>query len=382
MIKLREILILAVLALCLIAGTDYDRYTSGMTGGKSSLEVIYSDVNDTAQVILFEPTTGRDSFPYSDTIGGAWAATYDSVITWTPPPMIVRLDITSPIDSAATYYCLLDCGTSVYGYTYDPPGIDTTVATFSAAMVDSINNVVAMKDTIQGEDSIANGYVLCRWLVAQDGLEGDARGVIRVGAGDAGTELAIGDSTIVTIEMVCDSMAAYINAFDTVSNHVTAVNSGDSGYTVTADKKGEAFTGQVGDTAQDTTLTQANVTSLTVSVDTFPVVGDTRGKKSLSASILIDPNPGSAADAGIGNDDSGYIYVYGVYENMGFADTWKLLDSHRTDGLPTSLSFRVPDDVGDTTLGTQIWMVTKIYDSCTDVNDTLTYTLRYDFRLF
>jgi len=149
---------------------------------------------------------------------------------------------------------------------------------------------------------------------------------------------------------------------------------------VTSDKKGVVFTIDVADTLMDTAYVQANVTSVTTASDSFPIA-NVEGQRSLHASVLIDPNPAGAAD-GVGNDDSGYIWLYGMFLNDRFADTWKLLDSHRTDGLPTTLTVRLADDVGDTLLEDQIWLKWNIYDSCTDANDTLPYTLRYGVTLY
>jgi hypothetical protein len=329
-----------------------------------SLDVDLS--GDSATIIRVSQFTARDSHPYIDTIT-VQGNLGDSVAQWTGPPMIVRLDITSPIDSAASYYCSLDCGTNVYGFGYDPPGIDTTIATFSAAIVDSINNVAGMKDTIQGEDSIANGYVLARWLVAQDGLEGDARGVIRVGADDAGTELAIGDSTLVTIAMVCDSMVAAINAVDSLSHHITASNTGDTAYLITQDTAGMTATVTFGDTCQDTTNQRINYDSWTSDADTFPLLSmNLPGTySSLYGDIILEAS--DTTTYSYGTADSGMI-VLKAYNS--FTDSYQMIDSTKARGLPVTLHVATPalrDSVGGTDPDT-LWredlrVIVRVVDS-------------------
>jgi hypothetical protein len=358
----------------LIAAGEYYGINSS-----TNVAITVTDAGDTAHVMKLDQFTAKDSFQYNGDIEGYGDGAYpglgalDSAYTWTSPPMIVRLDITSPIESASVYYCTLDCGTNVYGYTYDPPGTDTTVATFSAAMVDSINNVAGMKDTIAGEDSIANGYVLARWKVAMDGLEGDARGVIRVGDDQAGGELAIGDSTLVTMAMVCDSMAATINALDSINLRLTAANDGDSVITLTSDKKGVAFTVDVADTSMDTTTITANKTSKSRdSIDTY--IGNTYGYRTMHAKFMLSKE--QSAYAGLGNSDSAWIHLYGV---MG-TDLY-LIARDSNNALPCSLLVTLHSNVGDTIIRPGLMVRTKVTDTCTDTVMEVNYPISWDIHL-
>lgn len=361
--------LLALVMLLLMAGL----VTAGVQVRHSKIVTTsfeITDTGDTAQIIRLNQFTAKDSFTYNGDIEGYGDGAYpglgaeDSAYSWIGPPMIVRLDITSPIDSTAVYACTLDGGTNVFGFTYDPPGIDTTVATFSAAIVDSINEVAGIKDTVQGEDSIANGYVLVRWLIAQNDLEGDTRGVIRVEDDQAGGQLAIGDSTLVTVAMVCDSMAATINALDSIGDRLTAANSGDTVITLTSDKKGMAFTVDIADAEMDTNYTTANKNSYSTHTDTFRIVQLNIGPDNATGMIfkaIIKASEDTLR--GLGGLDSGFLVLYTVFDGEYFA-----LAGETAATVPCTLWYPLTTSTAgtDTLLKEQLFLEVRISDSASD----------------
>ena len=369
--------LLVVLLLAAVAFAANGQYRQIRSSTNATMSVV--ETGDTAEIIRLNQFTPNDSFTFSGDIEGYGDGAYpglgaeDSAYTWTSPPQIARLVITSPIDTAAVYYCTLDCGTNEYGFTYDPPAIDTTLATFIDSLVDSINAVADMSDTIAAEDSTAGGYILCRSLIPQQELESGARWSIRVGASDAGTELALGDSGYTTIAMVCDSMAKTINALDSINLRLTAVNDGDTIIRVTSDKKGLAFTFDIADTSMDTTYTTLNATSK--SVDTANInIGLTYGFNSMQAKFYLSEE--QHAESGLGNSDSAWIILIGILAG----DEYEIARDS-ANALPCSLITYIADDVGDTLLKPELLLRVIWTDSLTDTTFNVDYPISWDINL-
>jgi hypothetical protein len=347
-----------------------------------------------------------DSAIFEDTI--IFASTSRLGVRWVSPLQVGRINVTSPIDTTTVYTCSLDMGTNVYGFTYDPPSTDTTLATFIDSLVDSINAVAGMTDSVLAEDSTANGNIKVIGKFATDNLEGGARWQLRV----TGSEIAIGDSTITTvamwadsiaalieaetnltdsvtahdsatyvlitslfssdtyggrwtlkssagnqdtashasittIAMVVDSMVATANGVDSIAAHYTAANDGDTVWTITALKKGLNFTLDIADTSQDSSTIQDTVTSRSGNTDTIKhIVGLHR--RDLHAGGLymtvILKPSADTGDGGIGKDDSAVIWVYTVFDDQSTTGQYFLLDSSVSEGLPDTLRISIPRD--------------------------------------
>lgn len=315
---------------------------------------------DTAKIYKMHTFTGRDSFAYIDTFHGVWVDTVDSVVAWTSPLQVRRF--TATLDTELVYACSLDCGTNIYGFELTcPNGATYSLDSLLNDLTDSINAVSGMADTVTAEDSAT--YIKLTSNFAMDNLEGAARWTLVLG-----DSLAEGDSTFTTIAMVCDSMVAAINAADTISNHVTAANSGDTVYTVTANTRGVTFTLSPGDSAQDTSVTKANATSWSTVVDTFGGFSMCcpEAYKSIYGMAILRVAKDSTD--GYGGSDSGWIWVYA--EKNG---AWVVLDSSVSEGLPDTLFLKIGADTTggavdpDTLYGSMLHFVVKVKDTCTVV---------------
>ena len=167
------------------------------------------------------------------------------------------------------------------------------------------------------------------------------------------------------VAMVCDSMVNEINVNDTASLYVVAANVGDTAFTVTALKKGLAFTAQGvrwhADTL-DTVHTQLNITSWSLDSATIPL-STTDGFKTLQGVVIL--NAEANEYAGLGNADSGALWLYtkNPYGAMIVVDSTAI-----AAGLPCTLAVEVPEATGDTLLEYDLWLKWLITDSCSDIN--------------
>lgn len=371
---------LALLAMLVYAGENRTR--------EIDIAHIVSGAGDSAVILRLNQFTPLDSFEYGGDIEGYGTALgEDSAYAWISGPQLARLIVTGPIDTTLVYRCSVDYGTNEYGFTYDVPEAeaDTGVVKFIGVLVDSINNVADMSDTLQGEDSTT--YVLIRSLYPQDELESGARWSVRVSNDGAGTELALGDSSYATILIVCDSVAAAINALDSISTKVTAANSGDTVITVTADTPGVAFTIDVADTAMDTTYTRGNFTSWSTLTDTLPLFSMTNPTTfyTLYGDVIILPSP--TTTGGYGTLDTGKIWLEAYDGVNGFLT----IDSTAVDGLPCTLHVSIPerrDSIGgldpDTLWRDALRLIVVVSDSATRavvVGDTANHKVQTRFNL-
>lgn len=431
---------------------------------ETSFEI--TDVGDTAQVMLIYDFLGLDSFDYDFDIEGGvitavdsqikWTSSvfkmvltpdadtvYDSSyffdtlifpstdrlgVDWTSPLQVMRIDVTSPIDSEATYACSLVIGANKYGFDYNPPGTDTTLATFIDSLVDSINAVGGISDSVVAHDSTANAAIKIISKFAQVNFTGDARWTIEL----TGAEIAKGDSVITTVGMWCDSIAAFIeaetnltdsvtghdsatyvlitslqgsdqyggrwtlksstgdqdtashasantvamtcdslaaaaNAIESLAVHFTAANSGDTGWTITADHKGwTVFELDIaaGDSAQDTTTTTNGKNDWSSHTDTFPVVQLNIGPDNATGMIfraIIKASEDTLI--GIGGSDSGYLTLYTIFDGLYFA-----LAGETVATVPCTLWYPLTTSTAgtDTLLKEKLSLVVRIADTATD----------------
>lgn len=365
--KQRNKVIIAVflVAVCFafIAAGEYGHYAE-----RKLLKFQITDAGDTARVFKVNQFTARDGFAYIDSFQtAAWVTgDFDSTVTWTSPKQVRRVLVAATVDTAAVESILVDLGTNKHGVTYTVTNKAWTRAELIDTLVALFNAVAEIKDTVLAQDS--STYIKLVSKIAQDALEGDARWTIDPGPT---TQLTEGDSTFTTKAMVCDSMSYYINENDSIGPHVTAANSGDTVYTVTANKKGVDFLLIPGDTAQDTSTTVANATSASIYTDSF-ILGSLEGFSSLQVRCIIKP-PYGGERTGLGILDSGYIWLYSV-----FANEWTPLDSAISDTCPDTLDYHINKTAGDTVLGTYLGVKIRIWDSCSDTNMTVLQPFDYD----
>lgn len=327
---------------------------------------------DTAQVVKVHLFTARDSFTYIDTIN-------DSVLAWTSPLQVRRITfgtINGVPDTSTDFACTLDCGTNKYGFVYDPSDLDdSTAALLIDNLVDSFNNVAGMSDTVVAQDSVS--YIKLVSKFSMDELEGDARWTLVLG-----DSLAESDSTFTTIDMVCDSMSATINANATVAAVVTGTNSGDSVYTVTSDDVGLAFTIIIGDTAQDTSLTQANVTSRSTYQETLAVANLIVYDMDVAAmqfNAKLDTS--DTVYQGVGLSDTAILSLYTSRVHAGNRK-YKLITADTADALPCSLYHEITGTaLIDTVLWDALYLVYWIGDTASDSHFVATYPLYIDYTL-
>ena len=329
--------------------------------GDGLCTLLVTDAGDTAQVIKVNKFTANDSFTFIDTINS-------TTVEYTSPLQAMIIIVNKNVDTTATLACSLDCGTHTYGFEYAIGQFAEAHAADSVEkyIKDSINAVAGMKDTVVASDSA--GYVKVVSLFGQQHLEDGARWTLKLGTG-----LTKGDSTVTTIRSIIGAMVAAINDSTALADTVTAANSGDSVYTITANKKGVAFTIAIGDTSQDTSKVVANKTSSSATTDTLRI-GNTGGYNTLHAKIYIAPE--ISADAAIGKDDSCIIWLYTT-----FAGDSYLADSTICTDLPCSLQTYIISTIGDTLLRDGIYMKYLLRDTCTDTIATVTYPVSWNLYL-
>lgn len=341
-----------------------------------SVEFATDTLGDTAAVLMFAPSAGIDSFLYKDTLFVNGLESTVVAASWTSP--LQKRRVLVGLDTSINYVCTLDLGTHKYGFIYDPSGNDdTTVALLIDNLVDSFNNVAGMKDTVAAQDSIS--YVLLVGKKAQIQLEGDARWI-----GIFGDSLTEGESTFTTVAMVCDSMAAAINASDSAAKYGTGSNSGDTGFLYTSDDQGLDFFAALADTATDTSRVQANVTSVSAITDTFSVAEFNVGlaDEMFRASGVVGwiiLYPCSDTNQGFGDSDSGYIWLYSI-EKVDSNLVYYILDQDSCNSLPCSCRVDIIDAAAnDSLFHHSMGIGYRVMDTLTDTIINASYRMSVDF---
>lgn len=333
---------------------------------------------DTSQVVKITPSAGIDSFAYIDSFSYQSDTTAHKTITWTSPPQQMRLDV--GLDTSITYTCTLDCGTNKYGFAYDATGETDLLDSIIEHLVDSINNVAGMKDTIAAHDSAT--YIKVISKIAQIDLEGDARWTMAVGD-------SLDTTTIWTTSVadVCDSMTASLNASANLDSFVTAYDS-TTFYIVQSDDAGVLFFVAIKDTSQDTTTSQTNVTSYSTYQDTFKVVRmvwDDFEIAGIDFWAILDSSV-TTTNQGLGLSDSGYVWIYAV-RNVHGNEQLTLIDSAVRNALPCSLHILITADttgggVDPDSMWYEYWSLAyRIADTASDTVMNPSYTIYVDYKL-
>lgn len=333
--------------------------------GSKNLAFNITDEADTASSIMFIPSTGLDSFLYHDSIRFPSDTTLWDTLSWTSPPQ--QMKITVGWDTAITYVCSLDLGTNIYGFEYDPSGLDdTTVALIIDNLVDSFNNVAGMKDTVLAEDSVS--YIKLVSEIAQIQLEGDARWTAKVG--DSLDTAAI---WVTSVADVCDSMPVYINGLD--SARFWSATDNDTSYTITGNKNnaGIFIFAVYTDTAQDTVYMADSVSSWSTDSGTVSL-DNVRGFKHIDGRIIIGVSPSDWA--GLGNDDSAIVTLYSVGPTGRY-----IITVDTCAQVPCTCDVMLHSNVGDTTLRRQIEFHWYVDDSVTDITMTIYHPTWWDLQL-
>lgn len=259
---------------------------------------------DTAVVVKFDRFTGRDGYTYLDSIR---CSTTKRAVSWTAPKTVRRVLVQATPSARTTDTLIVD-----HGSANDTITIDCNPALTRAAYVDSIVariNVASMSDTVTAEDSGTYVKIVCD--LAQDAMNSDTRFALAYGTGT--NNMSAGTTDSCSVKMVCDSMVATINALVTVRDSVTAAVSGDSVYTITADRPGWPMVFKVGpaDTTQDTVhVTNAGTATFTCDTATIPLPFQmwSYGYKCLYGDVVLRASP--TTTKGYGTHDSAVIRLY------------------------------------------------------------------------
>lgn len=336
---------------------------------KKQVSFALTDAGDTALSVMFIPSTGLDSFLYHDSIRFPSDTSLYDTVSWVSPSqkmqITIALDGVVP-DTSITYSCSLDLGTNITGFEYDPSGLDdTTVALLIDNLVDSLNNVTTIKDTILAQDSVT--YIKIISKIAQIGLEGDARWTMKVG-----DSLDTVSTWVTTIANVCSAMTALVNGLDS-ARFWDAVDN-DTSYTITGNKNNDGIHifAVYTDTAQDTVYLADSVSSRSSDSGTVGI-SNVYGFRTLVGKIILDPE--MSVYAGLGNDDSGIVQLYTVEGNER-----TILQADTFATLPGTTRVRISEAVGDTVLLNRIEVWWYVDDSCSDTVLTIQYPLVWNLR--
>lgn len=368
-----------MMVLCFLAVAVYVVVFAGDVVHKTRVvDLNITTAGDTAQVLLIEPTA-FDSFLYVDSFSYQPGTTKHVTVSWRSG--VQEMVFTPTLDVATTYACSIGFAADTLGFELDPVDIEiTTLELLVDTMVYLFNNTTTLKDSILAEDSVT--YIKLKSKFGQGTLT--ARWKVEFGTtGGAGTIDTAAGIELTTVAMVVDSLVAIINAEDSLKVYMTATNSGDTGVLITSTDPGVLFFGAVfgstdatptADSLQDTTTTQVNVASRSVATDTFQIQGAPlfirdQEYNSLTAMFILD-TPATASQ-GINGGDSGYIWLYTVFNGVHF-----LLDSALTDDMPCTLRVALEHTAGiDTLFKEYLSLGYRISDSASDT------TARFDVNL-
>ena len=320
--------------------------------GRHTVVHVIDQTGDTAKVYKVNLLHGHDSFAYIDTV---YATTTPIAVTWVSHPTVRRINIAASVAVSLHDSILIDHGTGV-----DTITVDCDPALTRAAYADSLVvriNADSLADSVRAQDSGTYVKVIAAYM--QETMTGDARFAIAYGA--VNHNLTAGTTDSCSVKMICDSMSAKINATVTVSDTVTAANSGDTVYTVTSDRKGYDITLSPGDTIQkgDTTVLTANKASWTHHTDTIPLFSMYQnGWKGMWGRIII---PASAnTEKGYGTLDSCYVKLNAV---TGYGQRFAVLNDS-SNHIPDTFFLAKIDN--DTLWKEYLELVVKVADSATD----------------
>ena len=342
--------------------------------GANKINFTTSTDLDTAQIVrIGDVFLLRDSFVYQDSFSISADTTTHATISWLSPLQVMIL--TPTFDATTTYSCSLRSGAGATGFDFDATGA-ANLAALIDELVDSVNLVTGIKDTILAEDSVT--YVKLVSEMGQNALPSDARWslsfAVAGGSGtlDTATQLTINDSILIK------NMVDSINAGDSTGFYVTAAVEADTSYSLTSTQKGRLFfVATQKDTAGDTTTLTVNATSSTTQLDTFSVVSMLNGRGTSIMGLLIVNQPLDTSN-GPGASDS---IIIRKYTHFG-GDYIQLVDDSANCGsFPCSLFVTYTGDVSgvDTLFKEDLSFVVEIIDSTTDSVFTVEIPYRYKF---
>ncbi len=385
MIKRLIFLILVSLATLVVSGTYFE--------DPRVVTMNTDTTGDTARVIKFEPKVALDSYVYSCTLSiPTLAADSMDDISWTSPLQSMRLDfgvITATptlIDTTvATGLGLVGC-TAVFasanevGMEYSTStAANATLATAIDGFVTAWQAATALSDSITAEDSVTYVKLVSRYSE----LTFDGRWSMQLGssAGAPTDSLDTVSSVVPTIASVIDSLVVTANAADSGANYVTASDS-TTFYIIQSDDQGlnffvQAASGFHADTL-DTTHTQLNVTSYSGKTDTIDIVGLIQRDGNLypeySRFIL---KPCTTTAAGLGLSDSGYLWLYTVFD-----DEYFLIAADTCTDLPCTLRVAYDGPVADSLFKAYLALGWRVADSSSDtVLPFLEYPIEVNYIL-
>lgn len=341
-------------------------------------EFAITDSGDSAVVIQFQPAFAIDSFVYHDSIQYTADTSLWDTVSWLTG---VQTFILTPgiVDSSTNIACtVVFKGGVKLGFALNPGDAYITAAKICDTLTYAFNNTTTLKDSVLAQDS--GTYVKLKSKYSE--VTNDTNwGFIKVLAGGSGTL----DTTrrTATIKMVCDTMAAKINALDS-ARFWTAANVGDTVYTLTSDDKGLMLWATNTDTTQDTTTLQDNVTSKSARTDTLwftiPLVEDDFRGSGVYGDIILQPIEADTA-YGIGISDSAWIWLLtGRPVDTGIVYTVIAKDS--AAALPCTLHVAKPHAAANDTIYHNFLKIAwAVSDTMTDTNMYIEYPISIDLTV-
>ena len=408
-----------------------------------------------ARRVAITPTSALDSFMYIDSIRGCadtvgWASPVQVMrfILTGNTGDVTKLDT---VGIGVVTCSVAFAGGETLGIEYDlSTGADSTIATALDSIVAIFNGATNLTDSVEAEDSATYIKLISsfsqeafggRWSLVMSSDSTDSNSSItsiamvcdsmtayinaKAGtsdslvASDSGTYYVVqnlhgGDTTLntgwmvvpqdtaqdtatsyaVTIEEIVDSLVSKIGASANLDSFITVAKASDTSYTITADDPGVLFYACVDDSAQDSALTQANVTSRSIMCDTIRLVytisADGQQYKGVNGVFYLDStlqvDSTLRANQGISIIDSAEI-VFAVGRER-WLPTGKIfdvyeLDSANCDSLPCSLKVsRDPAAAGvDTLFKEYMYLIIYVSDTATDTNTSVYYNLYKDLLL-
>jgi hypothetical protein len=336
-------------------------------GARETFTHSIDQTGDTAVVVKFNQFTARDGYTYLDSIR---CSSTKRAVSWTAPMQVRRVTVAATPDTTKVDTLHADLGTNKTGVVWTVPNIALTRAAYIDSMVARFNAVTTLADTIVAQDSVT--YIKLVGLIAMDALEGDARWTIDIT--NAGN-MAEGDSTFTTVKMVCDSMVATVNALTTVNDSVTAAVSGDTVYTITADRAGWAMVFKVGpaDTTQDTVHVTNAKASSSYEYDTIhlPIRMWEGNWHNLYGDIIMQSS--KTTTKGYGTLDSVWFKLYKVGVVTG---TWTLMAG---DSGAVPRTWHIAHSAKDTLFGSgELKVILEVMDTATDAAGSYTHDVDWN----
>jgi len=336
---------------------------------------------DTAMAISFSVSQGLDSFKYIDTFVTGSAAVDSTAVSWTSGVQTMIWTL-GTIDATPTLLdtvaigvvgCTLTLAGGDKGIEYDlSTGDDATLATALDSFCAIWAAVPALKDSVYAQDS--GTYI--KFVSRFSEVTFTAEWTVKMSTDST-------DTTGYTTEIwhVCDSMSAALNT--AIGTALTSsVDTNESGvvdsFIVVSDDPGLVFTVYFGDSVSDNADTvhgQLNVTSYSGHTDTIEglmsLVTNDRGSPNLYPEIIsIDLSAADDTLAGFGDADSGYLWLYTVFE-----DEYHLIACDTVDSLPVNLRKVYAGPVADSLFKSKLALVWRVADS---VSDTIINGITFD----